>query len=610
MYTFIYNNPDGIVTEFNEVTKEAARDAAQLAFFSDYKKGLWQGIPSEGCIEEEAYVLEPDAVEDTNTTVAIDDASLAHDEFMEEAYDSDDEPDVEGMSIVNDAEAMAPVPVMNTLPTLEGLGIVVTNNGMVFTDDNYDETNDVLDAATEAMNPVEPAPTFKGGWGSDVGGQSLHSDSRTVDYGKVSAVAVERQENHDGWLAELGLARPTENISITKAGYKRGTAVVDYGYESLDAARVVWDEKPDAYDAARQFVSEIEREGREDCVIHMDTMRMSEAGLLQTNAGEFALEEHALKQLLTTSQFGTKDNMEHADGPLFPRGFHTMKSLDPDVRAYVFNEHMKRNSVVGKGVKLRTRSNGSVRSVFGVVSTGYTDYDADRVAQVIADSVSDTPYKADIQYNSKTTNFTMDITMHAPGNLTDFSAGDLYEVGFRFKSNDRGGGSINGSAIAFWNECLNMIILHSEKVEIMRAIHKGDMSAKMEAIREGIENGRPAMERFAKDWGILSNTPISTFISEDDVERYSIPGHMEPDAAILIRKMVMDGNIGDGLGRDAIVQMMLASYDDQGGGDTAQDFINAVTRTAHQHLVDDCARDVMEREAGLLVPMMAQIAIA
>ena len=136
------------------------------------------------------------------------------------------------------------------------------------------------------------------------------------------------------------------------------------------------------------------------------------------------------------------------------------------------------------------------------------------------------------------------------------------------------------------------------------------MSAKMEAIREGIENGRPAMERFAKDWGILSNTPISTFISEDDVERYSIPGHMEPDAAILIRKMVMDGNIGDGLGRDAIVQMMLASYDDQGGGDTAQDFINAVTRTAHQHLVDDCARDVMEREAGMLVPMMAQIAIA
>lgn len=600
MYTFIYNNPDGMVTEFNEVTKEAARDAAQLAFFKDYRAGLWQGIPTEGCIVEDVPPVEPEiAVEDkpeygkayslTGSSNSIangntwaesevqettDTPVLSYDQFMQDVCTDDETPDVNGMA------------------------------------SEYEETNDVLDATTEAMNPVEPAPTFKGGWGSGVGGESNHSENRTVDYGKVSAVAVERHEKHDGWLAELGLARPTENISITKAGYKRGTAVVDLGYENLQAARVVWDEKPDAFVAATQLVEQIKREGREDHVIHLDTMRMNEAGLLQTNQGEFALEEHALKQLLTASQFGTKGNMEHADGPLFPRGFHTMRALDPDVRAYVFNEHMKRHSIVGKGVKLRTRSNGSVRSVFGVVSPTYTDYDADKVAQIIADSVADMPYKADLQYNSGTTNFTMDITMHAPGNLTDFSAGDLYEVGFRFKSNDRGGGSINGSAIAFWNECLNMIILHSEKAEIMRAIHKGDMAAKMEAIREGIAKGRPAMERFAKDWGILSETPINTFLTEEDVEKYSIPGHMEPDAALLIRKMVVDGKIGDGLGRDAIVQMMLASYDDQGGGETAQDFINAVTRTAHQHLVDDCARDVLEREAGLLVPMMAKVAIA
>jgi hypothetical protein len=597
MFTFIYCNPDGMVTEFSEVTKEAARDAAQLAFFQDYRAGKWQGVATEGCITEDdtagqvindapeegkTYALTGDS--DTNSIangntwgeseVSQEPAVLDYSDFMNDASNADEAPDVDGMAT------------------------------------RHEETNDVLEAATEAMNPVEPASTFKGGWGSGVGGESNHSESRTVDYGTVSEVAVERQTNHDSWLAELGLSRPTENISITKAGYQRGTAVVDIGYDTLKAARVVWDEKPDAYDAASQFVEAIRREGREDYDIHLDKLRMNDDGMLMTNVGMFSLEENAMRQLLTATRHGSNEDMTVADGPLFPRGFHVMKGLDPDVRAYVFNEHMKRHGVLGKGMKIRTRINGSNRSVFGVVGTGYASYDADKVAQMVSDSIEGMPYKAEIKYNSDTTNFTMDVTMHAPGNLTDFSAGDLYEVGFRFKSNDRGGGSINGSAIAFWNECLNMIVLHSEKNEIMRAIHKGAMAEKMEAIRDGIAKGRPAMERFAKDWGILGSVPMDTFLSEDDYDKYSIPGHAEPDAAILIRKMVTDGNLGDGFGRDAIVQMVLESYNDQGGGETAQDFINAVTRSAHQHLVDDCARDVLEREAGLLVPMMAQVAIA
>ncbi len=90
-------------------------------------------------------------------------------------------------------------------------------------------------------------------------------------------------------------------------------------------------------------------------------------------------------------------------------------------------------------MRFRTRKNGSHRSIFGVVGTGYQEYDADKVANMIQLAVDGMPYKADIQYNSETTNFTMDLTMHAPDDLVDFSAGDLYEIGFRFKANDRGG---------------------------------------------------------------------------------------------------------------------------------------------------------------------------
>ena len=573
MFNFIYTNPAGEAVEFTDSNMEGARDQAQIAFYADYRAGLWQGKPTEGCITEGTLLQaeEPPSEEDV--------------EDMASEYEQ-----------VND--------VMESLS--EDLNPTDVNATFLSTLYAGSATG-ISEPVVEEPVVEEPAPTFQGGWGSGDNGVSNHGDKRTVNYNTVSQVAVERQKNHDAWLADIGLSRPPENISITKAGYNRGTAVVDLGYDNLAAARTVWDEKPDAYVATTQFMDLIASESREDMGFTLSSLRMNDDGMLQTTWGDLALEEHGLKQLLAATQYGSGVDM-HSDGPLFPRGFHTMKSLDPDVRAYVFNEHMKRHCSHDKAMKFRTRIAGGVRSIFGVVGQGYKSYDADQVANMIRMAVDDMPYKAEIQYNAATTNFTMDVTMHAPSDLTDFSAGDLYEVGFRFKSNDRGGGSINGNAIAFWNECLNMIILHSEKAEIMRAIHKGNMQEKMEAIRKGMADARPAMERFAQDWGILGNTPAHTALTTRDMEDYGLPG--EVHAHTLLRKMVATGEIGSGLGRDAAVQMLFDSYADQGGGGSIQDVINAITRMAHQNLVNDCARDTLEREAGLLVPAYAKAAIA
>jgi hypothetical protein len=600
MFTFNYTNPDGDIVEFTDSNKEGARDQAQLAFFKDYRAGLWQGKPTDGCINESDNTTE-DKPEEDNTYALTSDGttpSIANGNTWEESVIDEEAPakvDEKPFSYMDQFMQDAPAEQPPAEEDVEDMA------------SDYEQTNDAMDSVSEDMNPVEPAPTFQGGWGSGDNGVSNHSDKRTVNYNTISQVAVERQKNHDTWLADLGLCRPPENISITKAGYNRGTAVVDLGYDNLAAARTVWDEKPDAYVATTQFMDMIASENREDMDFTLSSLRMNGDGTLQTTWGDLALEEHGLKQLLAATQHGSGVDM-HSDGPLFPRGFHTMKSLDPDVRAYVFNEHMKRHCSRDKAMKFRTRIAGGIRSIFGVVGQGYKSYDADQVANMIRMAVDDMPYKAEIQYNAATTNFTMDVTMHAPSDLTDFSAGDLYEVGFRFKSNDRGGGSINGNAIAFWNECLNMIILHSEKAEIMRAIHKGNMQEKMEAIRQGMADARPAMERFAQDWGLLGETPIHTALTTRDMEDYGLPG--EVHAHTLLRKMVATGEIGSGLGRDAAVQMLFDSYADQGGGGSIQDVINAITRMAHQNLVNDCARDTLEREAGLLVPAYAKAAIA
>ena len=590
MYTFIYSNPDGDITEFNHHIKENARDMAQAAFFQDYKAGCWAGLNSSGCIVERNVPME-EPVDNTEEKPSD------YQQFMNDVCNDDETADVEGMA------------------------------------SEYDNTTIVLDMLSENMNPVTPEPTFnvveatdsivndlcdtedekptfQGGWGSGNNGVSNHSDKRTVDYGKVSQVAKERQELHDTWLAELGLARPTANISITKAGYERGTAVVDLGYDNLAVARTTWDNKPDATTAANDFFKCIQQEEREDIVLELSELRMQDDGSLTTgkNGEGFVFEEHGLKQLLAATRFGSHNDRSQAAGPLFPRAFETMKALDPDIRAYVFNEHMKRHCSYDKSMLFRTRKNVNKRSIFGVVGENYKAFDADRVAVMVANAVQNMPFKAELKYNADTTNLMMDITMHAPEDLVDFSAGDLYEVGFRFKSNDRGGGSINGSAIAFWNECLNMIILHSQKKEVMRAIHKGNMVEKMNAIRQAMNAARPAMERFAQHWGILANTSAQSMISHKDIDDYATGG--DTSSHILIKKLVAEGKVASGIGRDAAVQMMFNSYADQGGGDTVQDVVNAITRMAHQNLVNDCARDTLEREAGLLVPVLAKQATA
>tara|TARA_R100001594_G_scaffold38646_1_gene69982 strand:- start:1475 stop:2098 length:624 start_codon:yes stop_codon:yes gene_type:complete len=200
--------------------------------------------------------------------------------------------------------------------------------------------------------------------------------------------------------------------------------------------------------------------------------------------------------------------------------------------------------------------------------------------------------------------------MHAPSNLTDFSAGDVFEVGYRFKANDVGGGAVKGGGIAFWNECLNMIIIDSKTSELVKVVHKGDVESKMKKMLNGMEKSKEAMNRFAIDWGILSSIDAEGMVVNGEAIETTVSesGVVERAPVAMLKALVDSGRIGKGIGRDAAVQYLLESYDNQGGGNTMQDVINAVTRMAHESMVDDCVRDGLEQQAGALVPVLAKAA--
>lgn len=640
-YTFIYMDHDGVeqlYTASGEGGYEKARDAAMKSLFEDSKAGHWDGMDSSGCIypqpgneaervanmariargvadrvgpEDKPADGKTYAVLTDSKTLSIGNGNTWADSEIEATtsrleHAMGEDPQVQEVKASNQADVDA---FMNDVcnddePDVDTMARDMSPEQLnEIARDVEDTVNDAMDKMSEDMNP--PKPLFQGGWGSS-GGVSNHSDKRTVNYGEVSEVAVERQEKHDRWLADLGIARNPAHVSITKAGYKRGSAVVDLGYDNLDASRTTWDNKPEPAIAASEFASILSNEYREDIIVPVGELRMEDDGKLYIpQYGTVAVEKYGLGKMLSLSKYsGAADEGHYGfDGePLFPRALSMFLTLDPDLRAKVFNEHMKRHGNMEQSIKLRTRKYDGVRSVFAAVSEGYSTYDADEVALFLAAALEESPFKAEIKYNSETTNFTMDATMHAPSDLTDFSAGDLYEVGYRFKSNDRGGGSINGSAIAFWNECLNMIILSSKTNELIRVIHKGDVAEKMAKVHEGMKSGKAAMNRFAADWGILNRATATDYVNANDIEVHD----GQSNAMAMLESLVVDGKVGKDIKRDAAVQYLLQSYNNQGGGDTMQDIVNAITRAAHEHLVDDCARDTLEREAGALVPVLAK----
>lgn len=632
MFTFIYRDPYECLTECSGDTYEQARDKAHGLFYVDLTEGRWDGedksnavYPKPGTEAERVFNMTKIAKETSKDEPVVGNTyavferegvpSLGAGNTYKESKINPDDPD-----LLMDPVAFA---AKHDEVKLDGHDQFMQD---VCNDDapGYEETNDAMEKLTEDMNPI--TPVFTG----------THSDKRTVNAMEVSEVAKARQAKHDDMLADLGIARAPKNILITKAGYERGTAVIDLGYDNLSASRTTWDNKPDPDISVGQFVKQISKEEREDFIVNLTDIHMNDDGNVEIGGlGTFGVEQLGLGKLLSTAKYFNQDAYnksydriasqqykapvpypERSDytTTLYPRALSMFMRLDPDIRAYVFNEHMKRHGFDEQEIKVRTRVGGGSRNIFSVVTPSYTTYDADKVAEFLGDVLRKNfpagMFKAEIGYNSKTTKFTMDATMHAPSDLTDFSAGDLYEVGYRFKSDDVGGGSITGGAIAFWNECLNMIIIDSKTSEIVKVVHKGDVESKMKKMKAGLEKSKEAMQRFAVDWGILSQVGAEGLVVNGEVIETTVSesGVVERAPVALLKTLVDKGHVGKGIGTDAAVQYLLDSYNNQGGGDTMQDVINAVTRMAHESLVDDCVRDGLERQAGMLVPILAKAA--
>ena len=435
---------------------------------------------------------------------------------------------------------------------------------------------------------------------------------RTTAAGSLSDIAAARIEDADKRLYRIGLVRPSKNFSTvdskgkvttqvkTEGGYTPGTAALDEAYDRLATSRRLWEQRPLIEEGVNDLYNVIMAEDRKDFTIETKSISMDSDGTLVFGAAdghirlgmEIAGFEALLPRINGFACVGVSPRVKN-QSPIFPSARDFLLSMPADERAWCFNRAISRSE--GK-LKLRTRLNrDGVRSLFAVVSPTYAVFDADKVTGLLYDALAGKGLRGEVTYEASSTNLMVDATYHADASMQDFAAGDLFQVGYRGRSNDTGNGGIQIGGIADWNACLNFIILSHAEASIAARVHKGDPSKVAEDLVKGVAGMQPVFADFAREWGLLSEESVvsaelwgQTFTSVDDALTYA----------------VKNGKLDMAQAKDASIELLLRAHHEGGGIESLRGIVDAITRAAHMKLIADCERDRIERQAGALVPVL------
>lgn len=412
-----------------------------------------------------------------------------------------------------------------------------------------------------------------------------------VDPTKAAQIAKDIRE-----ISALGFVPPATLFAP-------GTRMIQIGVDNYRHKYYEWSGRPLAEDVLRATAQKIREEDRRSLVIRLGDLRMLETGEIgRKNGPARPIEFRAWEQVY---------NALKAVG-VFPDGTRLLAALDAPLRARIFNGRIEKIDP-DKEVKIGVRRSASGGwSIFRVVGPRFPDEaSGDVAADTAADAIEGFGFRGSVVYNPNTTDLSFDAASMADPTSLDPVVGDIFRAGIKGSTNDAGGGSFKVSPFAGRIVCVNCTVIDAYAPGVHRA-HRGDMSAAVDGIRDAAILASKVVPLFAKDWKILRNTRINKFpwvkaAGRIDTETRAILRDPKLTVPDIIRAMVDGGEISATMGRDALVQALLTGYGKE-PGETVADVLNAVTRAAHESIVDGAVRDTLERRAGALVPVFARYA--
>jgi hypothetical protein len=211
-----------------------------------------------------------------------------------------------------------------------------------------------------------------------------------------------------------------------------------------------------------------------------------------------------------------------------------------------------------------------------------------------------------VSYNGETTDVTIRASWHAPVSFRP-SVGDVFESGITGKTNDAGNGSHTGGNSFTRVICINCTT-GTFGGDNLRRVHKGSRTQDLTAVGlariqqdvgQLVTQSGEAARFFLDSWGVLREAPLN---------KVTVGGKRYTDPQAFLKALVGSGDLDADIARDTMVEALLRGHAAE-PGETLADIFNAVTRAAHEGMLDEMQRWRVERAAGALLPVLAQRAL-
>lgn len=355
-----------------------------------------------------------------------------------------------------------------------------------------------------------------------------------------------RIEEDDRLAQKIGLSLPPPLFTV-------GTPVIQMGVDNFKLSRQEWSSMPPARDAAKSLSALIRAEERMDYTFHPSTLKAVDGEIELPDGNRFKMTKRGLRQL------------GHAVGPDGSHAGAYLSAVDPDVRDYALNRHFQ-NSTKKNPVKLRTFQNDEgERSIFATVGHNFPDYDSYKVLDSIA-NILPKDARTEITYDGDGGTLSFDVLYHSDLDPTKAAAGEIFKVGFRLRTADNGSSSYKVSLLAYRNLCLNFIVIGSATLDLVKLMHKGEVSRLEDLLTTNVALAVEKISVFGDKWN-SARSEVVPFENEAQLREIYLN-------LLTSGKLKIKGN------KEKIADNLMLAWNFE-KGNTKADVVNAVTRMAH-----------------------------
>ena len=386
-----------------------------------------------------------------------------------------------------------------------------------------------------------------------------------------------------------------DNVRLRNENFNKLPHITDASM--LDVANVIDDEK------------------RQDHIVLAQSLWMKSNGVLVSDQTEIGLiEERAFRQLL--SRIG-----------VFPSSYQAFKMWPIGIVADTFNdviEHYKNNThhfwnekkeqylAISIGTRLNTAINNK-RTVYRVVSTSYQGgMNCSDMLKATQNALKDFDGRVDISYNPETTKVQADVLWQKEYKterslVNPMCEGSVFQFGIRITSADAANHRFLIQPIARRDKCNNCQLISTEKGFLVEKRHIGDLEAIKAAMfgdvneQGAINESMELIEPMLRQWGYLENTPVNS------VSLWGMKFKESKEASATenaLKWAIKNEKIGKGIAKKVLLDVILTNLEKE-PSPCLDGIINAITRAAHESLLDDIERSLLEKQAGELIPVLA-----